>query len=46
MNEVVTAVLWWLIIQAFGLGALPLAYQLLRWLPDRGYALSKALGVA
>ena len=45
MNEVVTAVLWWLVIQAFGLGALPLAYRLLRWLPDRGYALSKALGV-
>jgi YYY domain-containing protein len=45
MSEVLTAGLWWAVIQAFGFGALPLAYRLLRWLPDRGYALSKALGV-
>ena len=45
MNEVLTATLWWLVIQAFGMGALPLAYRLLRWLPDRGYVFSKALGV-
>jgi YYY domain-containing protein len=45
MSEILTAGLWWMIIQAFGFGALPLAYRLLRWLPDRGYALSKALGV-
>jgi YYY domain-containing protein len=45
MSEIVTAGLWWAVIQAFGFSALPLAYRLLRWLPDRGYAVSKALGV-
>ena len=45
MSEVLSTFLWWLVIQAFGLLALPLAYRVLRWLPDRGYTLSKALGV-
>jgi YYY domain-containing protein len=28
-----------------GLAALPIAYRAMRWLPDRGYAFSKALGL-
>src|SRR4030042_550393 len=38
-------ILWWLIIQFLGWLALPVAYRLFRWLPDRGYACSKALGL-
>ena len=38
-------ILWWLIIQCLGWLALPVAYRLFRWLPDRGYAFSKALGL-
>src|SRR5512136_815616 len=41
----VYVVIWWLIIQVFGWLALPVAYRLFRWLPDRGYAFSKALGL-
>ncbi len=37
--------LWWLIIQTIGLLALPITATLLRTLPDRGYAFSKALGL-
>ncbi|MFL5806574.1 MAG: hypothetical protein ACJ8CR_33210 [Roseiflexaceae bacterium] len=38
-------VIWWLVIQAFGLAGLPLARFLFRALPDRGYAFAKALGL-
>ncbi len=37
--------LWWAIIEILGLAALPLAQRLFRWLPDFGYAFSKALGL-
>jgi YYY domain-containing protein len=36
---------WWVIIQLLGLAALPLTRRVLRWLPDRGYAFSKAVGL-
>ncbi|MCU0494706.1 MAG: DUF2298 domain-containing protein, partial [Chloroflexaceae bacterium] len=36
---------WWLVIQALGLLALPLTNFLFRFLPDRGYAFSKAFGL-
>jgi YYY domain-containing protein len=36
---------WWLLIQILGLAALPLAYRLFRWLPGRGYAFAKPLGL-
>ena len=39
-------VLWWLIAaEAMGLAAFPLAYFLLPRLADRGYTLSKPLGI-
>jgi YYY domain-containing protein len=38
-------VIWWIIVQLLGWLALPVAYRLFRWLPDRGYAFSKALGL-
>ena len=36
---------WYLILQLLGLIALPIAFRVLRHLPDRGYTLSKALGL-
>ncbi|PKO21670.1 MAG: hypothetical protein CVU38_13370 [Chloroflexi bacterium HGW-Chloroflexi-1] len=36
---------WWLVIQLFGLAALPLAWRLFGRLPSRGYPLAKALGL-
>ncbi len=37
--------LWWLLIQIIGLAAWPLAFRLFRRLPDRGYGISKPLGL-
>jgi uncharacterized membrane protein len=37
--------LWWLCIEMLGLASLPLAFLLLRNLPDKGWALAKTLGV-
>ncbi len=37
--------LWWLSIQALGLAAMPLAVHLLRFLPDRGYAFARPMGL-
>ncbi len=37
--------IWWLLIQLLGLAALPLAYRLFKWLPGRGYAFAKPLGL-
>lgn len=36
---------WWLIAQVLGWLALPTAMRIFRWLPDRGYTASKALGL-
>jgi YYY domain-containing protein len=36
---------WWLILQVLGWLALPTAMRIFRWLPDRGYTFSKALGL-
>lgn len=36
---------WWLLIQVLGWLALPISMRLFRWLPDRGYTFSKALGL-
>ena len=38
--------LWWLItVEAIGLAAFPLTYYVLRRLPDRGFSVSKPLGI-
>lgn len=36
---------WWLITQLFGLAALPITRRIFGWLPDRGYAFSKVVGL-
>ncbi len=36
---------WWLAVEVIGLAALPLTFVFLGRLPDRGYALSKTLGL-
>jgi len=45
MTDLIAVFLWWLILQLFSATAVPLAFQLFRWLPDRGYTLSKAMGL-
>jgi YYY domain-containing protein len=37
--------LWWLMVELLGWVALPIAFWAFRWLPDRGYAFSKAIGL-
>ena len=39
------AIVWWITLQLLGLAAVPIAAVLLRALPDRGYTLSKPLGL-
>ncbi len=43
--EIGYAVLWWLMLEAIGLLVLPMTFRLFRHLPDRGYGLSKPLGL-
>ena len=45
MSDVWAVLSWWLILQVLGLAAWPLAFRLLRWLPDRGYLFAKPLGL-
>ncbi len=45
MGQIVYAVRWYLAVQVFGLAAVPLAWRLFRRLPDRGYGVSKPLGL-
>ncbi|MGQ9502464.1 MAG: DUF2298 domain-containing protein [Anaerolineae bacterium] len=40
-----TTILWWILVQLFGLAALPLAFRLCSRLPDRGYTLARPLGL-
>ncbi len=40
-----SVLIWWLIILIFGLVGWPLAFSLLRFLPDRGFALARPLGL-
>ncbi len=37
--------LWWGGIEAVGLAAFPLTFAFFRWLPDRGFAFSKIIGL-
>lgn len=41
----IAPVVWYLGLQLFALAATPLAWRLFNWLPDRGYALTKTLGL-
>lgn len=43
--EVILAFRWYCVLQVFGLAALPLCLRLFRALPDRGYSVSKPLGL-
>jgi YYY domain-containing protein len=36
---------WWVLIQILGWLALPTTMRIFRWLPDRGYSFSKAVGL-
>lgn len=45
LADVFAAVRWWAALMVLGGAALPLAFTLLRWLPDRGYAFVKMLGL-
>ncbi len=45
MRDILAVISWWLLIEVIGLAAWPLAFRLLRFLPDRGYTASKALGL-
>ncbi|NLE43098.1 MAG: hypothetical protein GX620_00125 [Chloroflexi bacterium] len=45
MSELEMAFRWYISLQAIGLAGLPLCRVLFRFLPDRGYAASKALGL-
>jgi len=42
---VIQILIWWLIMQGLGWLALPTAMRIFRWLPDRGFSFSKALGL-
>ncbi|MFQ5856588.1 MAG: DUF2298 domain-containing protein [Anaerolineae bacterium] len=44
-NIVTSILVWWAVVQLLGLLALPLTFVVFRNLVDRGYALSKALGI-
>ena len=44
-SEILIAVRWYLVVQVFGLAALPLCLRLFHHLPDHGYGVSKPLGL-
>ncbi|MCX9012601.1 MAG: DUF2298 domain-containing protein [Candidatus Methanoperedens sp.] len=45
MDEITSVFIWLLVIESTGFLALPIASYLCRWLPDRGYTVSKLLGI-
>ena len=45
MSDWIQIIIWWLAIQVLGWSAMPLAFRLFGWLPDRGYPYAKALGL-
>jgi uncharacterized membrane protein len=44
-SDIFAAIRWWAVLSLLGLAALPLTMQLLRRLPDKGYAFSKMVGL-
>jgi len=45
LADFLAAIRWWAALMLLGLAALPLTFTLLRWLPDRGYAFVKMMGL-
>ena len=45
MNTILSLFVWWFWVTLIGLAAMPLAWRLFRRFPDRGYTLSKPLGL-
>jgi len=45
MPEVIIVFWWWILVAAIGLLAWPLAFRLLRFVPDRGYSAARPLGL-
>ncbi|MEW6503081.1 MAG: DUF2298 domain-containing protein [Chloroflexota bacterium] len=45
MSQILMTFVWYLIVLGVGFIALPLAYRFLKFLPDRGYTLSRPLGL-
>ncbi|MEX2160355.1 MAG: DUF2298 domain-containing protein [Anaerolineales bacterium] len=45
MDQLLAAVLWYLLVAALGWLSFPIAYRFLGALPDRGYAFSRPLGM-
>ncbi len=43
--DLFSAFRWWAVLAVLGLAATPLTFRLLRWLPDRGYAFTKMIGL-
>ena len=37
--------IWWLVLQAIGLLALPITLKLLRFLPNRGFGFARQVGL-
>ncbi len=45
MTDLLSFSAWWLIVTVFGLATWPILFRILRFLPDRGYSLSKTGGL-
>lgn len=45
MTDLLSFAMWWLIVTVFGVATWPILFRLLRFLPDRGYSLSKTAGL-
>ncbi|MEK7786146.1 MAG: hypothetical protein AAB658_12105, partial [Chloroflexota bacterium] len=45
MSDLLAFFSWWLIVSVFGVTAWPILFRLFRFLPDRGYSLSKTGGL-
>ena len=45
MSELLSALTWWVLVEILGIVAFPIAFRLFEPLADRGYGVSKALGL-
>lgn len=44
-TDILAAIRWWAVLALLGVTATPLTFRILRWLPDRGYAFAKMVGL-